>query len=165
MIRLLNFALFINPPFSKIYFPFSSFIDYTNAYVKNNLHNIEWESGEFDYDHVLDHIKLIFNYKPQFIYVKGYEKVNYLLNLYLQNIKVDIPIPKIIRKQYNFICNMESDFDIPNLKQLRMLYENVSMKRTLYALSSTTRSSNNNKIQQFISCKVISLPFLNSTMT
>ncbi len=99
--QTLKFHTIYKPPFSNVYYPFLSLIEYTNAYVKNHFHNIKWDSSEFDYNDVLDHVKPIFNYKPQFIYVKGCEKVNHLINLYLKNIKVNTPVPKIMRKKHN----------------------------------------------------------------
>ncbi len=125
--QTLKFHTIYKPPFSKIYYPFSSSTSYTNSYIQNHLHNIKWDSGEFDYDSVIDHIEPIVNYKPQYIYVKGYEKIKYFLNLYCQNLKIDTPIPKVVQKKYNFINNIESDFEIPNLKDLRTLYENKNI--------------------------------------
>ncbi len=119
----IKFQATYKPPFSKLYYPFEKEVEYTNTYIQNRLHNISWENGDYDYDDVLLHIKKILQYKPNKIYVKGGEKIKYLINLILENLNLEFPLTPKLKAKYYYISNIEDNFTIPNFKELRRIYE------------------------------------------
>ncbi len=109
------------PPFSKEYTPLASTVEYTNFYIKNNVHNIPWEGGSYNYEDIFLHFEIIKMYNPDLILVKGHEKIKYFLNLYMGNIKIDQKIKNI--NKYKFVKNIETYFpNIPKLKELKTKY-------------------------------------------
>ncbi len=106
----IKFQATYKPPFSKLYYPFEKEAEYTNTYIQNHFHNISWENGDNDYDDVLLHTKKILQYKPSKIYVKGGEKIKYLINLILENLNLEFQLTLKLKARYYYISNIEDSF-------------------------------------------------------